>query len=163
MWVDLTHVTLFRLDNAGSMMEDFPDFFGKSVLPPSTLGASVYKTVLRLIAALVFSTGLIAISSTPAQADSGCISRYEFRHVKFGTTLKKARKYIGARGIRAYEGSYDDGNAYVVIRWRECGEDLDDSYVYITFGLTEFDAGDGSNAFSKPYVLTRKEAHFDDD
>lgn len=91
-----------------------------------------------LLAALLAPALAIAGPAEAARNRTpGCITKAEFRAVKKGTDLARARKIVGAPGRTTYSSDYSDGDAWRSIQFRQCGRTWNRSYVSMSFESTE--------------------------
>lgn len=67
----------------------------------------------------------------------GCITRAEFRAVKHGTSIARARVIIGAQGRTTSSASFGDGDVWRTIEFRQCNRSWSRSYVSMSFESTE--------------------------
>ena len=91
------------------------------------------------LVAVLMTLGLQA-STSPADAritKTGCATKAEWRTVKYGQTLYKARYIIDHKGKLVDENSYSDGDEYRTYKFRQCNRSWSNSYLYVTVSLSE--------------------------
>lgn len=132
--------------------------------------------LVSLTATLSFAAAPAVILVSPAEAAKptpGCITKAEYRAVKKGTSLQKARQIIGARGRVTSSASYSDGDASKTVDFRQCGKRRSYSSVSFSFEKTErevwvsdwycFDGecedwGGYETTYVQPFIVTSKYA-----
>jgi hypothetical protein len=72
-----------------------------------------------------------------ANATPGCITRTEYRAVKLGTGLARARQIIGATGRTTYSTQFSDGDEWRTVEFRQCRRTWGGSSVSFDFEMTE--------------------------
>jgi hypothetical protein len=141
--------------------------------------------VNRLITALAALATTLTLGAAPAvlmvspaeaaNATPGCVTKTEFRAVKMGTKLGRAKEIIGATGRVSSSGDYSDGDGWKDIDFRQCGRTWSRSSVSLSFEKTETevwvpdwycdssgceDWGSYETQYSLPFVTTSKYAYW---
>lgn len=118
---------------------------------------------------------LVASPAEAANATPGCITRAEFRAVKRGMTLTRARRIIGATGRVTSASDYSDGDGWRSVEFRQCRRSWSWSSVSFDFEKTERevwvsdwycddwgceDWGGWETRYSQPFRVTSKYAYW---
>lgn len=141
-------------------------------------GLATLTTILTLSVAPAFlatSTAEAASAASASRGTPGCITKAEFRRVTKKTTIKRARRIIGAKGRLTSSDSYSDGDASRAYDFRQCGQRWSMSSISLSFEKTERrvwvsdwycydgyceDWGGYETKYSKPFILTSKYAYW---
>lgn len=138
------------------------------------------KRLATLLAALAVTLGLasapallVTSSAQAAETTPGCATKAEYRAVKKGATIKKARRIIGAKG-RVYSSySFSNGDGSKSLKFRQCRRSWGMSSIYFDFEKTERevyvpdwycydgdceDWGGYETRYRTPYIMTSKYA-----
>jgi hypothetical protein len=103
----------------------------------------IRRHLTALLLAVLVATGLTLIgptSTTTAHAaitKNGCATKYEWRRVKRGMTLARARNIIDHRGRLTDQTEYSDGDEWRTYKFRQCGRSWRNSSLYLSVSLTE--------------------------
>ena len=129
----------------------------------------------RLTTALAALATTVALGAAPAvlmappaqaaDATPGCITRTEYRAVKVGTKLGRARDIIGARGRVTSSSDFSDGDGWRTVDFRQCGRTWYRSSVSFDFEATETEVWDSywddwETRYSLPLLVTGKYAYW---
>ncbi|QIX27152.1 hypothetical protein ncot_11500 [Nocardioides sp. JQ2195] len=132
-------------------------------------------TLAAIVTLSVAPAVLVGSSAEAASGTPGCITKSEFRKVTKKTTIKKARRIIGAKGRLSYSNSYSDGDASRSYDFRQCGQRWSLSSVSLDFEKTERrvwvsdwycydgeceDWGGYETKYVKPFIVTGKYAYW---
>lgn len=146
-------------------------------------------TLIAKALAVALVVGLLGIAgglTAPAEAarnqTPGCATKKEFRRVKHNQPIGQVRRIIGAKGRIASDSSFDDGDRFVTLSFRQCGRSWATSLVRISFESTEHmvyvpdvecfdldgdgyaedceDFGSNQTSYSDPLRLTSKSAYW---
>jgi len=72
------------------------------------------KMIAAVVSAVVVSGG-IAVTAAPAEANSPCMSRPEYRKIHVGQSVRTVQRIVGSKGRVSMS------SAYLVIRqWKTC-------------------------------------------
>jgi hypothetical protein len=81
------------------------------------------RNLLVGLTATLFVAAPLAVIAAPAEANTPCASRAEFRQIHVGQTVRKTQAIIGSRGKVTVAGSFLSQR-----QWRVCGS----SYSWVT-------------------------------